>query len=73
MTTGIDLEGTIMLSEMSQMEKDKNHMISLICGTENKKVTNKQKQTQRHRHENGGYRKGREWGGRIGGRESNSW
>ena len=31
MTTWMDLEG-IMLSEISQSEKDKYHMISLICG-----------------------------------------
>ena len=31
MTTWMDLEG-IMLSEISQSEKDKCHMISLICG-----------------------------------------
>ena len=30
-TTWIDLEG-ITLSEISQMKKDKYHMISLICG-----------------------------------------
>ena len=30
-TTWMDLEG-IMLSEISQTEKDKYHMISLICG-----------------------------------------
>ena len=30
-TTWMDLE-SIMLSEISQMEKDKYHMISLICG-----------------------------------------
>ena len=29
--TWMDLE-SIMLSEISHMEKDKNHMISLICG-----------------------------------------
>ena len=29
-TTWVDFEG-IMLSEISQMEKDKYHMISLIC------------------------------------------
>lgn len=29
-TTWMDLEG-IMLSEISQTEKDKHHMISLIC------------------------------------------
>ena len=30
-TAWMALEGTV-LSEMSQMEKDKYHMISLICG-----------------------------------------
>ena len=30
-TTWMELEG-IMLSEISQVEKDKYHMISLICG-----------------------------------------
>ena len=30
-TTWMDLEG-IMLNEISQTEKDKYHMISLICG-----------------------------------------
>ena len=30
--TWIELEG-IMLSEMSQSEKDKYHMFSLICGS----------------------------------------
>ena len=30
-TTWVYLEG-IMLSEISQMEKDKYHVISLICG-----------------------------------------
>ena len=29
--TGMDLEG-IVLSEINQMEKDKYHMISLVCG-----------------------------------------
>ena len=39
----MDLEG-IMLSEISQTEKDKYHMISLICGIYNK---NQNKQTNR--------------------------
>ena len=30
-TAWMALEGTV-LSEISQMEKDKHHMISLICG-----------------------------------------
>ena len=29
-TTWLDLEG-IMISEISQLEKDKDHMLSLIC------------------------------------------
>ena len=31
-TTWMELEG-IMLNERSQLEKDKYHMFSLICGT----------------------------------------
>ena len=31
-TTWIDLEGSIMLSEISQMKKDKYHMVSVIGG-----------------------------------------
>ena len=34
-TTWMDLECS-MLSEISQMEKDKYHMISLICGIKKK-------------------------------------
>ena len=33
MTVWMDLE-SIMLSEISQSEKDKHHMISFICGIE---------------------------------------
>ena len=49
--TWMDLE-TIILSEVSQKEKDKYHMISLICGISNMTQMNlsgKQKQTHRHR------------------------
>ena len=49
-TTQMDLE-MIILSEVSQKEKDKYHMISLICGIENMTQTNlaaKQKQTHTH-------------------------
>ena len=35
-----------MLTEISQTEKDKYHMISLICGILKKKKTNKQNQKQ---------------------------
>ena len=48
-TTWMDVEG-IMLSEVSQREKDKYHIISLICGIENRTQMNmsaKQKQTHR--------------------------
>ena len=40
--TWIDFEG-IMLSEISQIEKDKYHMISLMCGIQrtNKKTKDK--------------------------------
>ena len=54
-----------IISEVSQREKDKYHMISLICGIENMAQMNlstKQKQTQRHREKTcgcqGGGRKG---------------
>ena len=40
-TTRMDFEN-IVLSEISQIEKDKNHMISLICVIQNKQPTNKQ-------------------------------
>ena len=35
-TTWIDLEG-VMISKISQTEKDKHHMISLICGIQKTK------------------------------------
>ena len=46
--TWMDLE-IIILSEVSQKEEDKYHMISLICGIQNMtqmNVSTKQKQTQ---------------------------
>ena len=49
--TWMDLE-IIILSEISQKEKDKQHMISLICGIQNMTQMNlstKQKQTHRLR------------------------
>ena len=39
--TWVDLEGT-MLSEVSQTEKDKYHMISLTCGNWKQKQASKQ-------------------------------
>ena len=47
--TWIELE-TLILSEVSQREKDKDHIRSLICGIQQKNYTKeltKQKQTQR--------------------------
>ena len=44
----MDLEG-IMLSETSQMEKDKYHMISLTCGIQNKQ-TNEQPTLNKNKH-----------------------
>ena len=53
----MELEG-IMLSEISQMEKDKYCTISLICGILKKQI-NKQKQTHRYRERISGYQMGR--------------
>ena len=44
-TTWMDLEG-IMLSEISQIEKDKYHMISLLCGILKTKQINKHNKTE---------------------------
>ena len=60
--TWMDLE-IIILSEVSQ--KDKYHMISLICGIYNMTQMNlfmKQKETHRHREQTCGYQEG-EWVG----------
>ena len=60
----MDLE-MIILSEVSQNEKDKYHIISLICGIQNMAQTNlstKQKQTHRHKKETWGGQGGRGWG-----------
>ena len=48
-TTWMDLEG-IMLSEISQTEKDKYHMVLLICGILKTKQSNKQNEKQTHRY-----------------------
>ena len=61
-TTWMDIMD-IMLSKISQTEKDKYHMISLIC--ENFLTwTNqiKQKQTYRYRDQSSVYQRGRAWG-----------
>ena len=63
--TWIDLE-IVILSEVSQTEKDKYHMISLICGIYTIIQMNlfmKQKQTHRHRDQTFVIAKGEEgWG-----------
>ena len=48
MTVWMDIVG-IMLSEISQTEKEKHLMISLICGTNEQNKQRKQKQTHRYR------------------------
>ena len=56
----------IMLGEI---EKNKYHMISLLCGNKKQKLiksktneqTTKQKQTHRHREQTGGCWRGDEW------------
>ena len=45
-TTWLDLEG-ILLSEISQKEKDKYHMISLICQIQKQNKQNKQNKTHK--------------------------
>ena len=59
--TWMDLE-IIILSEVSQAEKDKYHVISLICGILNMTQRNlfmKQKQTHGHRKQTYGYQRGK--------------
>ena len=51
----------IILSEISQKEKDKYRMISLKCGTSEHRST-KQKQTHRHREQTCGCQGGGGWG-----------
>ena len=54
----------IILSEVSQKEKDKYHMISLICGVQNMtqmNISTKQKQTYRYREQTCGCHGG-QWG-----------
>ena len=58
--TWMDLE-IIILNEISQKEKDKYHMISLICGIKKIQMNlfTKQKQTHRHRKQTYGYQRGK--------------
>ena len=52
-------------TKWSKSDKDKSHMISLLCGILKKDMSEltKQKQTQRHRKQPYGYQMGkREWG-----------
>lgn len=55
----------IVLNELSQMEKAKNRVISLISEIQNRKVTNEltkeNKKKLRYRQQNSGYQKGRDW------------
>ena len=60
-TTWMDLE-IIIQSEVSQTEKDKYHVISLICGVRNMTQMNlfmKKKHTHRHSKQTCGYQRGK--------------
>ena len=59
--TYLDLE-IVTLSEVSQKEKDKHHMMSLICGTQ-MKISVKEKQTHTHKKTIYGYHRRKEWEG----------
>ena len=51
---------SVMLSEISCMEKDKNYMIQSYVGYKRKQKAKKQsKHTQRHRQQYEGYQRGR--------------
>ena len=70
MLTWMDLE-IIILSEVSQTERDKYHMILLICGilkNDTNELT-KQKETHSHRKQTYGYQRGKGGGERDTGRE----
>ena len=61
----MDLE-IIILSQVSDTEEDKYHMISFICGIKKMIQMNlftKQKQTHRHRKQIYGYQRGKREGG----------
>ena len=65
--TWMDLEIIILLSEVSQREEEKYHMISLICGILKKKriqmnLFTKQKQTHRLKRMNLWLPGGKGWG-----------
>ena len=54
----------IIQSEVNQKEKDKYHMIAIICGISNMTQTNlsmRQKETHRHRGQEEGVGEGMEW------------
>ena len=61
-TTWMELEG-IMLSEISQAEKDKYQMIALFCGLLNQRKPEgtKQKRTHRQQEAASGYKRGGVW------------
>ena len=66
--TWMDLE-IIIICEVSQNEKDKYHMISLICGIQNTTQMNlsmKQKQTHRHRRQTFHYQRGKGKADKLG-------
>ena len=53
---------SITLSEVNQTEKDKYHMISLMCNLKKNKRVNKQRnQTYKYREQTDGYQRAGEW------------
>ena len=52
---------SIMLTEISQMEKDKYHTTSLVCNRKKKKNKIKQKQANKYRNQISVYQRGSEW------------
>ena len=56
----------IILSEISQIVKDKHHMISLICGILQMNLSAAQKQTHKLWKQIYGYQKGQVVGGGLG-------
>ena len=64
-TTWMELEG-IMLSEISQVEKDKYQMISLICIRTKEKLKEQNSSRIRTQEWTNSYQRERDWGGWVG-------
>ena len=66
-TTGTELESIMMLSEVSQTEKDKYHMISLMCGIEKKRERKEKRKEGKGRNRKGKGERPSRW------RRSETW